>query len=1135
MKKAAILSWLIVSLFILSAIGGEVQAAVTFTAPELLCRPTDHSVTVNIVANQTIEAYFEYGTTPGVYPNHTGTATFAGGTPIQVVINDLSPNTRYYYRMVYREVGTTTWMYRNEHSFITQRSRGDTFTFTIISDSHMNGGGGSVSRYQQTLNNVLADHPDFHLDLGDTFWMDGVTSSTTANQRYVQQRVYMGAISPSVPIFVSTGNHENEEGWNFDDTNSKALLSVNARKLYYPSPITDGFYSGNDDTLAAINGDHLREDYYAWEWGDALFVVIDPFQYTMRNPYGPIAGEGNDEGAASHDRWDWTLGQQQFNWFKHVLENSDAKFKFVFDHQPVGGSEDYVRGGAGPANLFEWGGYDANGTTWGFAARRPGWGDTPIHQLMVANGVTAYFHGHDHVYAYEERDGVVYQEVPSPALTGYGFYSYYSNPYAIEVLPSPGHLRVTVTPTQVTVDYVTTTGGTVNYSYTVSASNCTPLSAPSNLQAIAASSSTIDLSWSEVSGAAQYRVSRSGTAGGPYSFVGTAVAPATLFSDSGLTGGTTYFYVVRSFGSGDSGCESADSNEATATTPLSPAPPTATITANPTVIQLGQSSVLTWSTTNATSATISGIGAVSLSGSQAISPSTTTTYTLTASGSGGTVTASATVTVSLPPSAPTNLTATILTGPQVRLSWTDNATNETGFVIERCTGAGCTGFALIAAPGSKSGTGTVTYTDTGVVAGNTYLYRVKAVNAVGSSNYAGPVSVTLTTAGTPNSPSNLTATVQAGPQVRLSWTDNATNETGFVVERCTGVGCTGFARIAAPRSKSGTGSVTYTDTRVVAGNTYLYRVKAVNAVGSSNYVGPVSVTLTTAGAPNSPSDLTATVQTGSQVRLSWTDNATNETGFVIERCAGVGCTGFAQIAAPGSKSGTGTVTYTDTGVVAGNTYLYRVKAVNAVGSSNYAGPVSVTLTAGAPNSPTNLTAAIQTGPQVRLSWTDNATNETGFVVERCTGVGCTGFAQIAAPGSKSGTGTVTYTDTGVTAGNTYLYRVKAVNGTVSSTYSNTAIAAVTVPAAPTNLALTIVASGQIQVTWTDNSTDETGFEGQDSLDNFVTVRNTATAGANVTTAIDPDTSPHTTYWLRVRAVNAFGKSAWSNVASITIP
>ena len=135
-------------------------------------------------------------------------------------------------------------------------------------------------------------HPDFNIDLGDTFMLDSTATQDAVNNKYLAYRepLYFDRIGNSVPIFLASGNHENEEGWNFDDTFSIALASVLARKLYYPTPINDGFYSGNTDILAAINaatyGDQYREDYYAWTWGDALFVVIDEFQYTMHLPMG---------------------------------------------------------------------------------------------------------------------------------------------------------------------------------------------------------------------------------------------------------------------------------------------------------------------------------------------------------------------------------------------------------------------------------------------------------------------------------------------------------------------------------------------------------------------------------------------------------------------------------------------------------------------------------------------------------------------------------------------------------------------------------------------------------------------------------------------------------------------------------
>jgi phosphodiesterase/alkaline phosphatase D-like protein len=452
---------------LLSVVGGpavSVDAAtiIAFTGEELLGKPTDTSITINIVPDTTIEYHYQYGTSPGSYTSQTSNETATGGQPHEVVIAGLAPNTHYYYRMRYHlpGEGETDWVERSEHSFWTQRPPGSTFTFTISSDSHAM----YNAEYQQTVTNIIADAPDFHFDLGDTFMTDGDTNQSQVDQEYLAQRnlLYLGGIGQSSPIYLASGNHENEEGWNLDDAFSIAVASVKARKSYFPTPISDGFYSGNDDPLAALDplvyGDQYREDYYAWEWGDALFVVFDPFQYTMANPYGAMAGEGSDD-PATGDRWNWTLGQQQYDWLKETLENSDAKYKFMFAHHMLGGTQSYVRGGAVPAHMFEWGGYNADSTTWGWDTERPGWDEDPIRQLMIDNGVSAFFHGHDHQYAYEVRDGIVYLSMPRTS-TGMDF-NYYSesNEYTERVISSSGHLRVTVGPTQAMVEYVRS-GGT---------------------------------------------------------------------------------------------------------------------------------------------------------------------------------------------------------------------------------------------------------------------------------------------------------------------------------------------------------------------------------------------------------------------------------------------------------------------------------------------------------------------------------------------------------------------------------------------------------------------------------------------------------------------------------------------------
>lgn len=450
--------------------------SITFTGEELLGKPTDTSITISIVPNATIEYYYEYGTAPGVYTDQTSPVTAAGGEPHEVTITGLTPNTRYYYRMIYDgdgDVEDGDFEVRPEHTFHTQRAEGESFVFTVTSDSHGNFGA-------NTATNILNNEPDFHVDLGDTFMVDTLSSETQSayNGRYEQWRgtSYFGGIGQSVPIYLTMGNHEEEEGWNLDDTPSRALLNIEARKLYFPMPNDGGFYSASTETLADLSGDQLRENYYAWEWGDALFVVIDPFQHTMNLPYNPIAGEESDE-TVNGDQWSWTLGIDQYTWLKSTLENSDAKYKFVFSHNMVGGIPDsgvsggpgYVRGGAEAAGYFEWGGYNGSGT-WEWDTERPsaeGW-DVPIQQLFVENGVSAYFHGHDHQFVYEKRDGVVYQLVPQPSTSGSGFggiytegdfTDYYGDYSTIEIRPNGGHLKISVTPTEATVDYIAASGG----------------------------------------------------------------------------------------------------------------------------------------------------------------------------------------------------------------------------------------------------------------------------------------------------------------------------------------------------------------------------------------------------------------------------------------------------------------------------------------------------------------------------------------------------------------------------------------------------------------------------------------------------------------------------------------------------
>ncbi len=434
------------------------SADVQFTATELLGRPTDTSITVNMIAGSAVEAYFEYGVKSGVYPGRTPTVTYPAGARIEVVMGELKPNTRYYYRMQYRAPGTAQFTSRPENTFHTQRAVGSTFTFTVQSDSHIYDKKGNHSLYEIALNNQLADAPDFLIDLGDTFGDDHDLniSEREMDQLHLDQRPFLGIVGKSAPIFLALGNHEGEGGYYLDVTppNNLAIYGTKARQRYYPNPVPNQFYTGNTTAESFVG---LPQNYYAWQWGDALFVVIDPYRHSPKDP------------KVTKDLWDWTLGQEQYNWLKQTLEQSPAKYKFVFAHHLLG----QTRGAVRWAGLYEWGGLGKKGRE-EFSSKRPGWAK-PIHQLFVDNNVTIYFQGHDHLYAREELNGVVYQETPMPSDASYKVGDVNASAYRGTVLNNSGHLRVTVSPSDVTVDYVRAflpgdgTNGQIGHSYKVAA------------------------------------------------------------------------------------------------------------------------------------------------------------------------------------------------------------------------------------------------------------------------------------------------------------------------------------------------------------------------------------------------------------------------------------------------------------------------------------------------------------------------------------------------------------------------------------------------------------------------------------------------------------------------------------------
>jgi hypothetical protein len=438
-------------------------APVTFTNGELLGRPTDVSVALNMMADEDVDVYFEFGAQPGLYAGRTETARFAAGTPITAVLRPLPSDSVVYYRTRYRRPGESEFQARDEHSFHTQRTGAESFVFDVEADPHLDENS-DPNLYRRTLDNVLADRPDFLIDLGDTFFSEKLPSKTwdTILARHLLLRTYFDRIGHSVPLFSVLGNHEGEWGSNLNGTaDNLAVWAAKARLLHYPNPLPDDFYSG-DTAPAPFAG--LRQNYYAWEWGPALFVVLDPYWYTTVK--------------SSTNNWTMTLGAVQYQWLRSVLEGSTARHKLVFCHQLVGGSGKDGRGGAEAAAYYEWGGKNEDGSS-GFAAQRPGWAE-PIHRLMVRTGVKAVFHGHDHFFDKQDLDGIVYQLLPQPSHVGVSTNQAAEYGYTTgRIVGGSGHLRITVSESDVFVEFIRarlpgdTTSGPANgqpaFSYLVSA------------------------------------------------------------------------------------------------------------------------------------------------------------------------------------------------------------------------------------------------------------------------------------------------------------------------------------------------------------------------------------------------------------------------------------------------------------------------------------------------------------------------------------------------------------------------------------------------------------------------------------------------------------------------------------------
>ena len=490
-----------------------------------------------------------------------------------------------------------------------------------------------------------------------------------------------------------------------------------------------------------------------------------------------------------------------------------------------------------------------------------------------------------------------------------------------------------------------------------------PPSVPTNLTAIAISTSQVNLAWSASTdnvAVAGYQVFRNGVQVG---------SPTTnAYSDTGLAASTTYTYTVAAFDAATN--VSGQSTPANATTLASAVAPTISFfSASPSTISNSGSATLSWTVSGNPVPSLSiapGVGTVTGT-SIAVSPSVTTTYTLTASNSVGTATAQAVVTNTTPPSVPTNLTATAVSTSQINLAWSVSTGNVSvaGYQVFR--------------NGVKVATPTNTvYSDTGLSASTTYTYTVAAFDAAGNvSAQSTPASATTLAPAVAPTVSFFNAspsTISNGGSSTLSWTVSGNPTPSLSI---------------AP----GVGAVSGTSIGVSPNVTTTYTLTASNSAGTAT----AQAVITNTTPPSVPTNLIATAISTSQINLAWSASTGN-----------VSVAGY-QVFRNGAKVATPTNTvYSDTGLSASTTYTYTVAAVDAAGNvSAQSTPASATTQSiGSPPSSVQTAASIADSAGTTLAQAFSSANTAGNLI-----------AVVTSWGSPTATANPTVSDS---AGNTYV-------------------------------------------------------------------------------------------------------------------
>jgi len=368
----------------------------------------------------------------------------------------------------------------------------------------------------------------------------------------------------------------------------------------------------------------------------------------------------------------------------------------------------------------------------------------------------------------------------------------------------------------------------------------------------------------------------------------------------------------------------------------------------------------------------------------------------------------------------------------------------------------------------------------------------------------------------PSAPYDLITTAISGTTVDIIWQDNSEVETGFDIQRRRGINGDFESIVELPENITA-----FHDTNLIANSRYFYRVRALYDTLGSLWSNEAS-----APTLQAPSGLISKALTDSAIWLGWRDNSYEESAFHLER-EHAESDGWQLL----TTLDRNTEAYTDLDVHEGRIYRHRIHAMYGDAPSP---PSEAVETLTPPRTPVSLVAYQDQHADtvIRLSWIDKSDIETDYNLQRRMQYSGD-FITIASLPSNS----ELFADVGLQPNQVYTYRVRALQDTNSSSWSNEASAATTVltPQQPTDLTADALNPFQVRLMWLDNSDNEHGFviERSRSLEEVWTFLDSL--DENVTRHYDTGLASQTTYYYRVKAWNDNGDSPYSNVAEITTP